>query len=69
MTSSIRSPAVDEFLDALDHPLKAGVEAIRLGILESNPKITERTSGQRRVSATLATIASPSISALPIGSS
>jgi hypothetical protein len=42
MTSSIRSPAVDEFLDALDHPLKAGVEAIRLGILESNPQITEQ---------------------------
>jgi hypothetical protein len=36
-----RSAAVDEFMKALDHPLKEGIERVRLGILGSNPRITE----------------------------
>jgi uncharacterized protein YdeI (YjbR/CyaY-like superfamily) len=32
---------VDEFMKALDHPLKDGIERLRLGILNSNTRITE----------------------------
>jgi hypothetical protein len=33
---------VDDFLDALDHPLKAEIVAVREMILASNPRVTER---------------------------
>jgi hypothetical protein len=36
-----RSADVDEFMKALDHPLKEGIERVRLGILGSNTRITE----------------------------
>jgi hypothetical protein len=36
-----RSADVDAFMAALDHPLKEGIEQVRLGILSSNPQITE----------------------------
>ena len=32
---------VDEYLAALDHPLKAGIVDLRFAILESNPAISE----------------------------
>jgi len=35
------SPEVDRFLAVLDHPLKAGVEQLRSGILAADPGITE----------------------------
>lgn len=35
------SPEVDRFLAALDHRLKPGVEALRAGILATDPGITE----------------------------
>lgn len=36
-----RSAEVDEFMKALDYPLKEGVERVRLGILNANTQITE----------------------------
>ncbi|MET0862726.1 MAG: DUF1801 domain-containing protein [Nakamurella sp.] len=36
-----RSAKVDEYLAALDHPLKAAVVEVRTAILESNPDISE----------------------------
>jgi hypothetical protein len=42
MTSSNRSASVDQFMQDLLHPMRSGVEAIRNGILDSNPMITEQ---------------------------
>ena len=36
-----RSTDVVEYMKALDHPLKEGIERVRLGILDSNTRITE----------------------------
>ena len=35
------SPEVDRFLAGLDHPLEAGVEQLRAGILAADPGISE----------------------------
>ena len=37
-----RNPAVDRFLESLDHPLKPVIESLRLAVLESDDEITER---------------------------
>jgi len=37
-----RTNDVDRFLQELDHPLKEGIELLRLAILNSNDQITER---------------------------
>jgi len=37
-----RTPAVDQFLADLDHPLKEGVGRLRAAILASNDQITEQ---------------------------
>ncbi|GAA2170982.1 hypothetical protein GCM10009846_03230 [Agrococcus versicolor] len=37
-----RSPEVDAFMDALEHPMAAHVQRIRLAILEREPRLTER---------------------------
>jgi hypothetical protein len=37
-----RAPAVDRFLDALDHPLKEGIACLRAAILDADPDISER---------------------------
>ena len=36
-----RTQEVDRFMEGLDHPLKAGIEQLRLAILNSNDQITE----------------------------
>jgi hypothetical protein len=36
-----RNADVDEYMKALDHPLKEGIEQVRLGILNSDTRITE----------------------------
>ena len=36
-----RTQEVDRFMEGLDHPLKAGIEQLRLAILDSNDHITE----------------------------
>jgi hypothetical protein len=36
-----RTQEVDRFMEGLDHPLKAGIEQLRLAILDSNDQITE----------------------------
>jgi uncharacterized protein DUF1801 len=36
-----RTQEVDRFMEGLDHPLKAGIEQLRLAILASNDQITE----------------------------
>jgi uncharacterized protein YdhG (YjbR/CyaY superfamily) len=37
-----RQPTVDEFMAALDHPFKAGVQAVRETIRGVHPGITEQ---------------------------
>lgn len=37
-----RNPAVDAFLDSLDHPLKPAIESLRLAVLDADEAITER---------------------------
>lgn len=39
---SNRSAEVDSYMQTLQHPLKEGVQRLRLAILESNGEITER---------------------------
>ncbi len=36
-----RPPEVDRFMEGLDHPLKDGIERLRVAILDSNDRITE----------------------------
>ena len=47
--------SVDTFMAALDHPLRAEIEAVRAIILEANHGITEHISGRGRVFAIWAT--------------
>ena len=37
-----RNPAVDSFLESLDHPLKPVIESLRLAVLEADNAITEQ---------------------------
>ncbi|MGY4544090.1 hypothetical protein ACVWY0_004033 [Arthrobacter sp. UYNi723] len=37
-----RNPAVDSFLESLDHPLKPVIERLRLAVLDADDAITER---------------------------
>ena len=37
-----RNPAVDSFLESLDHPLKPAIERLRVAILDADDAITER---------------------------
>ena len=37
-----RNPAVDSFLDSLDHPLKPTIERLRLAVLDADDAITEQ---------------------------
>ncbi|PTT70425.1 DUF1801 domain-containing protein [Arthrobacter sp. HMWF013] len=37
-----RNPAVDAFLESLDHPLKPVIESLRLAVLDADGAITER---------------------------
>ncbi|MEW9873071.1 DUF1801 domain-containing protein [Arthrobacter sp. HS15c] len=37
-----RNPAVDSFLESLDHPLKPVIESLRLAVLEADDAITEQ---------------------------
>jgi hypothetical protein len=36
------SQDVDQLISRLDHPMRAGIQQLRVAILESNPKITEQ---------------------------
>jgi hypothetical protein len=38
---SNRNPLVDEFMLTLEHPQKAGIERLRSGILDADPRVTE----------------------------
>ena len=40
--TATRNQTVDDFLNALDHPLKAEIVAVREMILASNPRVSEQ---------------------------